>query len=199
MGHRLLSLSTAHRAASVLGAPLTAGSPVCWMALWALPQVLLVAVFGNLVGRCFIVWMPLFGELGVCSHGLALSEAAALAVARWADLAASRFGQIGCPGFPLMLPPASMPAAQALEPDLPGAAGCDVCQLQVLVAGWMPPLLDGCRVWVGQRLLAIGTCVFARQNSSALWVLRLLCQSELLVTLKHSEVHKQAIVKQIKA
>ena len=87
------------------------------------------------------------------------AESAAPALTKWADYATSPLSQLVWCGVPLMLSPASMPAAWAAQPDPLVVAMGEVFRLEAMVFGGVPHALDQCVVRVRQRLLvARSTC-----------------------------------------
>jgi hypothetical protein len=105
-------LSTAHRAASIVGTPMIACSLVWWMALYTNPEVLFSTALGHLLGRG-VAGMPLLREPRVIRHGSAWAKFASHRVAVGADYPTFMSGQFVNPGLPFMLPAAFMNAAWA--------------------------------------------------------------------------------------
>jgi hypothetical protein len=147
-------LNAAHRAAGIVGTPISAASLVWWMTLWTRPDVFFEAALGHLISRG-VAGMPLLPKPWVIRHGSARTETAKPTVTVGADCVASMLCQILNPGLPFMLPAAFMDAAWAPQPDLLIALVREVSRHLALVEGWVPHVLDELVVGVCQRFLPL--------------------------------------------
>jgi hypothetical protein len=96
-----------------------------------------------------VAGVPLPGQPGARGHGPTLAEFAP-AFAEGADHAVSILSQMVNPGLPLVVPAASMDAAQAAQPDHSAAFVDEVAGKLARVEGWVPHALEDLVVWVCQ-------------------------------------------------